>query len=51
MVRVPILIRKIPFSNIKDIGTMESKKRQLDKHLRFYSEMELNTQVTFQMEK
>lgn len=30
---------------------MESKKRQLDKLLRFYSEMELNTQVIFQMVK
>jgi len=46
-VREHILIKKTPFSNIRDTTTMESKKRRLVKLLRSYFEMVPNTLVTF----
>lgn len=48
MDKEPILIKKTPFSNIRVIGTMELKKRQLTKLLRFFFGMEPNTQEILQ---
>jgi hypothetical protein len=48
MDKEPILIKKTPFSNIRVIGRMELKKRQLTKLLRFFFGMEPNTQEILQ---